>query len=409
MGIFTEKNIMFSKDKLEKYADVMVWGLEIARKSGKLGKYENAVIKYHLPSQPLVEQIYKRLLERKLNVTLKPMATPELDRIFFDKADDKQLQYIAAGEKEYNEDLHGYIAVRAPESLTHLKNVDPKKFALRAVAAKPVRDIMDKREDNGKFSWTLCTYPTQELAKQAGISVKKYAQQIEKACFLNEKDPVKKWKEIYVQAQEIKKWLLSLKIEKLYMQSKSMDLEILLGEKRKFNGLSGHNIPSFEIFTSPDWRGTKGTYYSDLPSYMHGNLVKGILLEFKNGKAVKVKAKQGENFVKKMLSMDAGASQIGEFSLTDKRFSKIDCFMADTLFDENFGGKFGNSHLAVGNSYSDTFNGDTKKLTPQMKKTLGFNESALHWDLVNTEDKKVTALLKNGKKVTIYEKGMFKN
>jgi aminopeptidase len=81
--------------------------------------------------------------------------------------------------------------------------------------------------------------------------------------------------------------------------------------------------------------------------------------------------------------------------------------MADTLSDENFGGNNGNSHIAIGTSYSDTYKGDTSKLTSQMKKDLGFNDSALHWDLVNTEDKVVTALLKNGKKITLYEKGMF--
>ena len=82
--------------------------------------------------------------------------------------------------------------------------------------------------------------------------------------------------------------------------------------------------------------------------------------------------------------------------------------MANTLFDENFGGKYGNCHLAVGMSYSDTFKGDPSKLTRQLKEELGFNDSALHWDLINTEDKTVTAILSSGKKKLIYEKGMFK-
>jgi aminopeptidase len=98
---------------------------------------------------------------------------------------------------------------------------------------------------------------------------------------------------------------------------------------------------------------------------------------------------------------------VGEFSLTDKRFSKIDCFMANTLFDENFGGKHGNCHLALGSSYSDTFAGDASTLTRERKKKLGFNDSALHWDLVNTEDKRVTAYLAGGGKAVLYEKGTF--
>jgi aminopeptidase len=81
--------------------------------------------------------------------------------------------------------------------------------------------------------------------------------------------------------------------------------------------------------------------------------------------------------------------------------------MADTLFDENFGGKEGNCHIALGSSYSDTFNGDPAKLTRTLKKKLGFNDSAMHWDLVNTESKTVQAHLKNGKKVLIYDRGVF--
>ena len=81
--------------------------------------------------------------------------------------------------------------------------------------------------------------------------------------------------------------------------------------------------------------------------------------------------------------------------------------MANTLFDENFGGKYGNCHIALGSSYSNTFAGDSRKLTSARKKQLGFNESALHWDLVNTEKKRVTAHLKSGRRITIYENGRF--
>ena len=64
--------------------------------------------------------------------------------------------------------------------------------------------------------------------------------------------------------------------------------------------------------------------------------------------------------------------------------------------------------LTVGMSYSDTFNGDLSKLSKPLKEKLGFNDSALHWDLINTEDKIVTAFLKSGGKKIIYENGMFK-
>ena len=81
--------------------------------------------------------------------------------------------------------------------------------------------------------------------------------------------------------------------------------------------------------------------------------------------------------------------------------------MVKTLFYENYGCRYGNCHLAVGSSYTDTYDGDTSELTEEMKAQLGFNDSALHWDLVNTEKKMVTAHLATGENVVIYENGMF--
>jgi aminopeptidase len=135
--------------------------------------------------------------------------------------------------------------------------------------------------------------------------------------------------------------------------------------------------------------------------------VENVRLEFKDGVAIKIGAQKGESFVKNQLAMDKGASRLGEFSLTDKRFSKIDRFMANTLFDENFGGPQGNCHVALGSSYTDTYSGNSAELTEKLKKKLGFNDSALHWDLVNTEQKRVSAHLKAGGQTTIYEDGQF--
>jgi aminopeptidase len=184
-------------------------------------------------------------------------------------------------------------------------------------------------------------------------------------------------------------------------------LKITPGQQRKWIGITGHNIPSFELFMSPDWRGTQGVYYANQPSYRNGNYVEDVRMEFRDGIATNISAGKGETFVKNQLAMDKGASRVGEFSLTDKRFSKIDRFMANTLFDENFGGEHGNCHIALGSSYTDTYTGNTAELTEKLKNKLGFNDSAMHWDLVNTERKKITAHLNTGGQITIYEDGQF--
>ncbi len=397
---------MISEKHLERYADVLLWGLKIAR-TGRFKKNEIVLIRYDKPAIRLAEIVYSKLLYMGLHPVQRLNLTTNMEQNFFKLSNNKQVVFQPPGEKELFKNLNGSIFLYAPESITHLSGIDPKKIGNATVAKKYLRDILDKRDQEGIFGWTLCTYPTKEQARHAKLSLQEYTAQIVRACFLNKTSPVSHWKDIFKNLASIKKWLNNMKVNFYHIESENIDLEIIPGEKRKWIGISGHNIPSFELFLSPDWRGTKGRYFANLPSFRSGNYVKDVRLEFKRGAAIKIEAEKGEDFVTKLLSMDSGANQIGEFSLTDKRFSKISRFMANTLFDENFGGRHGNCHVALGSSYSDTYDGDLKGLTKKRKKKLGFNDSALHWDLINTEKKRVVAHLVSGNKVTIYENGKF--
>jgi len=397
---------MFTERQLERYADVLWWGLKTAR-TARFKKGDIVLIRFDKPAMRLAEILYAKLLDMGLNPVQRMNHTTTMELDFYKLSNGKQLVFTPPGDEALSKNLNGGIFLHAPESLTHLSNIDPKKIGKVAVSRKYLRDILDKRDDEGAFGWTLCIFPTKALARHAGLSLKNYTGQVIKACFLNRTSPVSHWKSIYKKVQSIMKWLNSMQVNYYHIESANIDLEITPGEKRKWIGISGHNIPSFEIFTVPDWRGTKGKYFANQPSFRSGNYVEGVRLEFQKGAVVKAQAQKGEDFVKKQLSMDKGADKLGEFSLTDKRFSKINTFMANTLFDENYGGKFGNCHVALGSSYSDAYDGDPKKLTKKTKQKLGFNDSALHWDLVNTEKKRVVAHLASGKKLTIYENGKF--
>lgn len=397
---------MFTEKQLNRYADILLWGLKTAR-NGNYKKSDVIAIRYNLPAVRLAEIIYAKILEMGINPVQRMIMTATMEKSFYTLSNNKQLVFQSPGDKELFSNLNGSIFLHAPESITHLSNIDPGRIGKTAVARKQLRDILNKREEKGEFGWTLCTYPTEELIRCSGLSEKEYAGQIAKACFLNKAAPVEEWRRIFRQATSIKKWLNSMNIKTLHIESKNTDLEITPGKRRQWIGISGHNIPSFEIFLSPDWRGTKGIYYADQPSYRSGNYVEGVCIEFKKGIAVNIEAEKGEEFTRKQLSMDKGANKLGEFSLTDTRFSKINRFMASTLFDENYGGTYGNCHIALGASYSDTYDGDPSRLTKDRKEKLGFNDSALHWDIVNTEKKRVSACLNSGKTVTIYENGRF--
>ena len=399
---------MFSKDQLERYSDVLLWGLKTARRE-PYAKGDLILLRFDLSAIPLAEVLQGKLLDSGYNPVLRPGGTPVMEHQFYEKANQAQLTFIPPGEVDLFKALNGNIFLHAPASLTHLSDIDPKKIGKAAVARKALREILDGREAEGRFGWTLCTVPTEELARQARLSLEEYSDQVVRACYLDRPDPVKAWREIHREAQGIKDWLNGMEVDALHIESDHTDLVVKPGKMRKWIGISGHNIPSFEVFLSPDWRGTTGIYYADQPSFRSGNYVEGVRLTFERGVARTMEAEKGGEFLRKQLTMDKGASRVGEFSLTDKRFSRIDRFMANTLYDENFGGEFGNCHLAVGASYADTFAGDPDTLTKDLKRRLGFNDSALHWDLVNTERKRVSAVLASGRRTVIYEDGQFQH
>lgn len=392
--------------QLENYAEVLLWGLTTSKKE-KFRKNDAVLIQFDLACLRLAEILHGKLTRMGLNAICRLSPTWVMEKDFFEAANDKQLVFLAPGSLELCEGLNGSIHLRAPESLTHLQGIDPKRIGKTAVSRKPMRDILEKRENAGAFGWTLGMQATPKLAEAARMSVDEYDAQIVKACRLDAENPVEEWRTVYKDVQAIKRWLNSIEAVSYHIESEKTDLVLGAGERRCWAGLSGHNIPSFEIFTAPDCRSAEGVFFADQPSYRSGNFVSGVRLEFKRGKVVEASAEEGEAFVRQQIAMDKGAARLGEFSLTDKRFSRIDRFMANTLYDENYGGEYGNSHVALGSSYCDCFSGMACDLNEELKKSLGFNDSALHWDLVNTENKRVTARLPSGKTRLIYENGMF--
>ena len=167
------------------------------------------------------------------------------------------------------------------------------------------------------------------------------------------------------------------------------------------------NIPSFEIFTSPDCRDINGRVRFNQPLYRYGNLIEWIELEFKDWFVVKASAKKNDNILQDMIKIE-WMTQVGEFSLTDARTSKITKFMAETLFDENVWWQYGNTHIALGMAFDECYNGDKSKLDDsEFKKSIWLNMSAEHVDIISTANRTVTATLEDGSEKVIYENGMF--
>ena len=193
---------MLTERHLNRYADVMLWGLTTAR-TQRFKKNDIVQVRFNLPALRLAELLHERLMDRGLNPVMRFSPTPTMERNFFHQAGPRQLVFQAPGTETLFEHLNGSIFLHAPESITHLSDVDPKKIARFTISRKPLRDILDKRDAAGRFGWTLCMLPTAELARHAKMDMDAYTQQIIKACFLNRKAPVERWQEIFKNAEKV--------------------------------------------------------------------------------------------------------------------------------------------------------------------------------------------------------------
>lgn len=398
------------KEILDKYADVLV---NFALNGGEGIKRGEVVA---LDSPEYAKPLYAALCRAVTRAgghyigRFSPSEDEQINiqRDFFELASQDQINFFP--EKYLRgllDQVDHQIQVIADTDKQSLKGIDPQKLMARGLAMKPYMEWRDAKENQGKFSWTLGLYGTPASAKEAGMTLEEYWEQIIQACYLDVDDPVEEWRQVSNSINEIKEWLNGLNIESVQVQGDDVDLTIKIGQIRAWDGGGGRNIPSYEIFTSPDWRGTEGWIRFNQPLYRYGNLITGIELKFEQGRVVEAKAQENEAVLKEMIATE-GADKIGEFSLTDSRFSRITKFMAETLFDENIGGEFGNTHIALGKSYHGCYKGNPADLNDdKLAQELGYNDSSVHTDIISTTNRTVTATLPDGNQSIIYKDGQF--
>ena len=327
---------------------------------------------------------------------------------YYDLASDAQLEHF---DEHYTrgwvQECDHIIFIVGDRDPLAARDVDPAKRAKEAPATQKHWEIRAAKERAGNLHWTIVLWGTEALAAEAGLSIEAYWEQIISACFLDDPDPVARWLETLSAIHRYRDWLNSLEIDRLHVEAEGTDLWLTLGEQRRWFGGGGANIPSFEIFVSPDWRGTNGHITFSEPLYYDGKLLTGVELEFADGEVIRADAQAGADQIRAMVATPGGG-RVGEFSMTDARLSRISKFMAETLYDENVGGPYGNSHLAIGLSLTETYDGDEEAANDAEWERLGFNVNAsLHCDIVTTTDRTITATLKDGSTRVIYSGGQF--
>ncbi|MFL5963693.1 MAG: aminopeptidase [Gaiellaceae bacterium] len=266
---------------------------------------------------------------------------------------------------------------------------------------REVTEIMRGHMVARAINWTGVAYPNAGWANKmfGEPDVERLWEAVASCTRLDEPDPVAAWRDHLARLERRAATLNERQFDALRYRGPGTDFTIgLLAAARWMSALfrtaSGRdyvpNMPTEEIFTTPDRRRAEGTISSSLPLALHGDIVKGLELTVKDGRIVNVDAEHGAELVRSETSRDEGASYFGELALVDgsSRVGKTGITFFDTLYDEN-----ATCHIAYGFGIPETFEGEPGE---------GMNVSSVHTDfMIGRPELEVDGLAKDGTAVPI--------
>ena len=289
-----------------------------------------------------------------------------------------------------------------------MAKVDQKRYPI----LKPIFDSMEN-----KYPWCIAAVPGAAWAKKVfpGLSkpqaIEKLWEAILKTSRVTE-DPVAAWEAHNAEMKKRCDYLNALGIAELrFRGDNGTDLTVGLIEEGLFLGggeftLGGQfynpNIPTEECFTTPMRGKAEGVVYATKPLSYNGELIENFSVRFEGGRAVEVHAEKNQSLLEKMISMDEGASYLGECALVpvDSPVSESGLLFYDTLFDENAA-----CHLALGMGFTNTIRGFENKTLEECR-AMGVNDSMEHNDfMIGYEGLDVDALTRDGRTVPVIRRG----
>lgn len=308
---------------------------------------------------PLIREVYREALRAgALPQTI--VSLPGLDEIRLREGSDEQIRQIPTAVREAFEEFDALLSLLSDENTRGLSGADPARMAVMQQASGQLTQTLLQRSSRGELNWSIAMFPTNAYAQDADMSLSDFEDFVYRACFLDDEDPVARWQDLASQQERFIQWLAGKHTINVHAPDTDLTLSI---EGRSFlNDHGTKNVPGGEFFTSPVETSVNGVIRYSYPAAYGGRSVEDVRLRFEDGVVVEASARQGQDYLDKMLGLDEGARRLGEFAFGNN--PNVDRWTKSILFDEKMGGTI---HLALGQSFAEVG---------------GRNQSTLHWDMV---------------------------
>ncbi len=298
------------------------------------------------------------------------------------------------------------IALTGPVAPGLLSDLDPERLGRDQLPFVPeTMTVVNERKSN----WCAVPCPTPAWAAvvhpdlDADAALERLWEQVLHMCRLDEPDPVAAWQARGDALVGAAGRLSERRFAELHFEGPGTDLHVgLLGSSQwmsaRFSTAEGivhmPNLPSEEIFTTPDPARVHGHVRSTKPLVVDGTIVRGLRVEFEGGRARSIEADENGELLAQHASRDEGACRLGEVALVDGagRIGPLDTVFYDTLLDENAA-----SHIALGSAYEFTVGAEDRE---------SVNRSTIHIDfMIGGPDVGVTGVTDSGDRVAVLRGG----